>query len=302
MADPGSAGKLGFIGAGAVGTALARRLSALGYAVTAVASRRRASAQALADCIPGCVAYDSAQGVADTANVVFITTTDSAIAAVAASVRWQPGQIVVHTSGAESVAALDAARHQGALTGSLHPLQSFASAADAERKLAGCIYALEGEGEVLTVLQTMAEALGGRWIVLDAEAKALYHASAVLVSNYVVTLMHAAGQLWRAFGYAEAEGHAALLPLLRGTADNIESVGLPQCLTGPIARGDAATVRRHIAALERSAPDLLPIYQTLGLATVEVAKAKDSVDRHAVAELRGLLSGLTQQIGQMVRL
>ncbi|MFQ5880396.1 MAG: Rossmann-like and DUF2520 domain-containing protein, partial [Dehalococcoidia bacterium] len=237
---------VGFIGAGVVGTALARGLAGGGYAVVAAASRRLESARRLAAAVRGCEAYAVAQAVADAAELVFITTGDDAIGEVAGAVRWRPGQMVVHTSGAATVAALAPAREAGAQVATFHPLQTFADADQAVASLPGTTFALEGEGRVVEELKRLAAALGGRWLILHSEEKALYHAAAVMVSNYAVTLMQAAAELWRAFGVQSQVAVPALVPLLRGTVGNMEAVGLPRCLTGPIARGDVATVRSHL--------------------------------------------------------
>lgn len=280
---------IGFIGAGVVGTALAVSLAAVGYPVVAVASRRYTSAQRLADQVPGCTAYVDAQPIADVAELVFITTPDSAIASVADTVRWRAGQMVVHTSGAHSVYILAAAASQGALVGSFHPLQSFANAEEALENLPGTTFAIEAKGKLLVLLQKMAWALGGNCIRIRPEDKALYHAAAVLVSNYTVALMQAASDLWQAFGFSREEAVSALVPLLQGTVRNIQRLGLPNALTGPIARGDIETVRWHLETLRKQAPSLLPLYVQLGLQTVPVAQAKGGIDGDAAEELKSTL-------------
>jgi predicted short-subunit dehydrogenase-like oxidoreductase (DUF2520 family) len=269
----GSRPRLGFIGAGVTGSALARCLAGAGYSVVAVASRTAASAEKLAERLKGCRALADAQAVADVAELVFITTPDGAIAEVAAQVRWRPGVWVVHVSGAESLDVLEPARRAGAAVGSIHPLQTFADAEQAVASIPGSTFALEGEGPLLACLREMALALGGRAIELRPQDKALYHLSAVLVSNYVVTLVDTAAKLWEHFGVEQDSAREALLPLLQGTVNNLRRLGLPDALTGPIARGDLGTVRRHLEALEASAPDLLPVYRELGLRAIPVATA-----------------------------
>jgi len=280
---------LGFIGAGTVGTALAVRLSQSRYPVIAVYSRSRRSAQRMADAISGCTVYDSAQTIADNADVTFITTPDDAIGQVASSVRWRRGQGVIHCSGADSVAILEPARQFGALVGGFHPLQTFASVEYAIENTPGSTFAIEAEEPLLTLLQDMATALGGRWVRLTSGNKVLYHAAAVIACNYLVTLTSLSTDLWHAFGVQRPESTQALLPLLRGTLNNIEKVGLPDCLTGPIARGDIGTIDKHIKALQLSAPDMLPIYCDLGLKTIPIALAKGKVDEKRTREITKLL-------------
>jgi len=289
---------IGFIGAGTVGTALAVRLSSKGFPVTAVASRSRSSADKLAASVSGCTAYDAKQAVADAAELVFITTPDDAIAQVAAELNWHPGQGVVHCSGADSLESLEPASKAGALAGGFHPLQTFASVAHAIENIPGSTFALEAEGELLETLKQMASALEGNWVRLRAEDKVLYHAAAVMACNYLVTLTKLATDLWQVFDVSTLEATRALMPLLRGTLNNIENVGLPECLTGPIARGDLGTIKKHLAALEKSAPLLLSTYRDLGLQTIPIALAKGKLNAVKAEELQRLLSDVNSATGE----
>jgi predicted short-subunit dehydrogenase-like oxidoreductase (DUF2520 family) len=280
--------KLGFIGAGTVGTALSARLSGLGYPVVAVSSRSRTSAQKLAQSVKGCRVFDS-QGVADNAELVFITTPDDAIARVASQVKWRPGQGVVHCSGADATDILQPARKSGAQVGVFHPLQTFASVKQAMENIPGSTFALEAEEPLLKTLKEMATALGGHWVELKAGDKVLYHAAAVIACNYLVTLLKLATDLWQTFDVPPQKATQALLPLLRGTIHNIETVGIPQCLTGPIARGDVGTIKKHLDALERATPHLVATYRELGLQTIPIAVAKGKIDKNQAEELRVIL-------------
>lgn len=283
---------IGFIGAGTVGTALAVRLAEKGYAVVAVASRTRRSAERLAAQVRGCAVYDTAQQAADAAEMLFITTSDDAIALVARQVQWRPGHKVVHCSGADSVNILDSAARAGAQVGGFHPLQTFASVAYAIENIPGSTFAVEAEEPLLGELQQMALDLGGRWVRINAADKVLYHAAAVMACNYLVTLVKLATDLWQTFGVPPEEATRALLPLVRGTINNLENVGLPNCLTGPVARGDAGTVAKHLAALSARAPELLAIYRDLGLLTIPIAVAKGRIGEAQAERLRDTLTGV----------
>ncbi|MBM4452551.1 MAG: DUF2520 domain-containing protein [Chloroflexi bacterium] len=281
---------VGFIGAGTTGTALAVRLAQKGYRVIAVASRTQLSAETLAKRINGCKVSKSAQEVADAAQIVFITTPDDAIAKVAAEVNWHEKQNIVHCSGAHSVDCLKPVTRYRALAGCLHPLQTFASVEQAINNIPGSTFALEAPEPLLTTLKNMATALEGDWVVLKAGDKVLYHAAAVFACNYLVTLVKLATDLWQTFDVPPAKATKALMPLLRGTLNNIENVGLPNCLTGPIARGDLGTIARHLAALEKDNLALLNMYQELGLQTIPVALAKGKIDSQRAVELQALLN------------
>ena len=280
--------KIGFIGAGTVGTALAISLSRQGYQVIVVHDLKSAAAQRLAEAVKGCRILEKAQDVADTAEFVFITTADDFIPQVAAEVGWHTGQTVAHCSGAASTEALAPAREQGARVGCIHPLQTFASVAQAVENLPGSTFAIEAEEPALSILKEMATALQGNWLELKAEDKALYHASACIACNYFYTLVQIAAELWQNFGVSAAEATRAMMPLLRGSLNNLDNVGLPQALTGPIARGDLVTIRKHLAAFEEKAPAVLSLYKELGNRTIPIGLAKGTLFESRAEELRAL--------------
>lgn len=283
--------RIGFIGAGTVGTALAISLAGEGYEVVAVASRSRSSAERLAEVVEGCVPFDNGQEVVERAELIFVTTPDDVIEQVVAGLAWRPGRAALHCSGAASLDILELARVAGAQVGGLHPLQSFANVQEAIENLPGSTFALEAEEPLLSTLKAMAEALGGAWVELGPGDKVLYHTAAVMVSNYTVALMKMATDLWREFGKSIPEATQALLPLLEGTVNNIAKVGLPDCLTGPIARGDTGTIQKHLQALGERLPSLLSAYRELGLQGILVALDKGGIDEEQAARLRELLIG-----------
>jgi len=281
--------KLGFIGAGTVGTALSVRLNSKGYLIVAVSSRSRTSAQNLARAVDGCHMSDNNQGVADNAELVFITTPDDAIAPVVSQIKWHAGQSVIHCSGADSTDILQPAKEAGARVGAFHPLQTFASVKQAIENIPGSTFALEAEEPLLNILKDMATALDGHWVELKASDKVIYHASAVIACNYMVTVVKLATDLWQSFAVPPHQATRALLPLLRGTLNNIDTVGIPQCLTGPIARGDIGTIKKHLDALQEKVPSLLSTYRELGLQTIPIALAKGKINQQQAQELRAVL-------------
>jgi predicted short-subunit dehydrogenase-like oxidoreductase (DUF2520 family) len=280
--------KLGFIGAGTIATALAFALSHKGYPVVAVSSRSQQSTDKFARLIDSCQSYSNNQEVADAAELVFITTPDDVVVSVVTEIKWQPGQSVVHCSGADSTDILAPAREAGAAVGAFHPLQTFVGLR--QENLPGITYALEAEEPLLTTLKEIATTLGGRWIVLKAEDKILYHTAAVFACNYLITLVKIATDLWQSFGIPPQQATQALLPLLLGTIDNIDATGIPRCLTGPIARGDSGTIKKHLDVLQKAAPELIAIYQELGLKTIPIALSKGRINDEQADELEAILS------------
>lgn len=281
--------KLGFIGAGTAGSTLALMLTAKGYPVVSVSSRSRIPAEKLAKAIPGCRTVSN-QDVAEQSELVFITTPDDIIGQVAAGVKWHCGQSVVHCSGVDSTGILEPARKSGARVGTFHPLQTFASIQIAIEHVPGTTFAIEAEEPLLTILKDMATALGGHWIELKDKDKVIYHTAAVMACNYMVTMVKLATDLWATIGISPQEATRALLPLLRGTIDNIETTPtLSGCLTGPIARGDTGTIKKHINALEKAAPGLLSTYRELGRQTIPLALDKGRINQEQAEALEAIL-------------
>ncbi len=285
--------KIGFIGAGTVARALAVGLHSQGYPVVAVSSRSQTTATNLAQLVNGCHGVSNNQDVADAAELVFIATTDDAISSVAAQIQWRPGHSVVHCSGADSVDILLSARKSGARVGVFHPLQTFAGFRQAVENIPGTTFALEAEEPLLTTLKDMATALGGHWIELGARDRVIYHAAAVFICNYLVTLVKLATDLWQTFAIPPEQATQALLPLIRGTINNIDTIGIPGCLTGPIARGDSGTMKKHLGALQKVAPDLVATYQELGLKTIPIALKKGGIDKKQASQLKAILRPIT---------
>jgi predicted short-subunit dehydrogenase-like oxidoreductase (DUF2520 family) len=281
--------KVGFIGAGTVGTALAILLSRKGYEVAGVYSLSRSSAKRLAREVTGCRVLNSSQEVADAADLIFITTPDNAIAGVVSQVKWPAGRSVVHCSGADSTDILEPARKSGAMVGCFHPLQTLAGVRQAIDNIPGSTFAIEAGEPLLDTLKDMAAALDGHYIELKASDKVAYHTAAVFASNYMVTLVKMATDLWQTFSIPSDQATRALLPLIRGTLNNIENIGIPQCLTGPIARGDIGTVNKHLKVLREEAPALLFPYKELGLQTIPIALAKGKIDKKQASELEIVL-------------
>ncbi|MGA2159918.1 MAG: DUF2520 domain-containing protein [Dehalococcoidia bacterium] len=280
---------VGFIGAGVTGTALASELYRCGYHISSVYSRSPSSSMRLASRVQGCAVYHKPQDVADNASIVFITTPDDIIEDIASGLKWHAGQTVVHCSGVHSTEILESAHKYGAFTCCLHPLQTFANIEEAIHNISGSTFALEGDEPAMADGRLMAAAMKGTIITLKPGDKVLYHAAAVTLSNYLVTLMKTAAEFWQSFGIPQDVAVKALLPLLKGTVNNIERVGIPDCLTGPIARGDVRTVEKHVNALRKEHPELLEIYRVLGLKTLPIALTKGHIGLEIAEEIRELL-------------
>lgn len=282
--------RIGVVGAGKVGSAVSLLLKRAGYEPAGVASRSRESAEKLAFQL-GCPVLPAAE-VSRRSDCLLITTPDDAIPEVVAQLAregaFREGEFVVHMSGALTSEALKPAALQGAIALSVHPIQSFADVEKAMELLPGSYFSIEGDARGYGFARKLVEDLGGQSFILSSDKKALYHAAAVVACNYLVGLFACSMRLLGAAGVPGEIGLPAFLPLITGTFENIKKLGIPGALTGPIARGDSGTVRKHLSALE-GMPLERAVYASLGLVTVDVALAKGTLTAAKAEELRSLL-------------
>jgi predicted short-subunit dehydrogenase-like oxidoreductase (DUF2520 family) len=208
------------------------------------------------------------------AKRILIAVSDDAIPDVARTLEAADlrNAIVLHTSGAAGPDALNSLRQPGNAIGVLHPLQTIPNAAWGIEALRGASFAYAGDPAAVDWARAIVDAVGGKRLAVAAERWDLYHAAAVFASNYQVTMMDAALELMEEAGLARGESLEALGPLLRAATENVLSAGPDQALTGPIRRGDAGTVRKHLSALARCLPETKRLYQAAGLRTVPLAE------------------------------
>ncbi len=267
--------RIAFVGCGAAGRALAVAWRRKGHAIGAVHARRSAAE------VVKVIGAGVPNGPLDDADVVVFGTPDDALAEVAKRHRLAPKQVALHLSGAHPSTVL---APTGARTASLHPLCAFADleAALAALPRAFCFV----EGEAADVAEKLARELTPHVARLDTGKKILYHAGAAIASNYTVTLLAVARDLLVEAGVPAGVALDALVALVRGSLDNVEKVGIPQALTGPVARGDVDLVRRHIEALDGP---VRALYVALLEATLPLARARGTLSAQAEASLRRVL-------------
>ena len=282
--------RLGFIGAGRLGKALAWVCSRRGLAVVAAASLLRAEAADLARKVEGCRVLDT-QELVDACDLVFVTTPDEAIRPTTEALQWRPGSLVVHCSGATEVSDLAKALSDGAATGGFHPLQTFGDPEIAAQSLPGCTITIEATQPLDAVLVALADRLGCPVNRLPPGARPLYHAAAGYTSQHVNALLFEAAAMWQSWGASEAAAVQALLPLVRGTLASITQAGLAQGMPGPVSRGDVASVRKHVQAIEALDPRRLVLYRELCERTVLLALEGRRIDAATAGRVRAVLAG-----------
>ncbi len=268
---------LNLVGAGHVGRVLGRLFTASGaFTVQDILTRSAASAQAAADFI-GAGRACSELAAMRPAQVWMLAVGDDAIApGCAALVAAQPlaGAVVFHCSGAKASTELQAARDAGALAASVHPVRSFADPGAVAADFAGTFCGIEGDAAALAVLEPGFEAVGARLVRIDPAAKTVYHAAAVFASNYLVTVLDASLRAYQAAGVPEAVARELARPLALETVANVFRIGPEAALSGPLARGDLATVARQQEAVSHWDDATGRLYEALVAPTADLARRK----------------------------
>ncbi len=288
------------LGAGRVGRGLAGALRASGVEVVGLHGRHPE---------PG-ITTGALPTAVDTADVVIVAVRDAqledalqeigATARAADSVegraRTRPDArgahvgrpTILHVSGSATPDALTGLRARGYAAGTFHPLVPIAEPTHAADRLRGAWIGLDGDPAAVEVGRTLARHLGASTLVIPTGEKARYHAAAVFASNFPAVLAAMAGELMRSTGVSTADARGAVTALLRASVANLHDGEPAQVLTGPIARGDAATVRAHLTAL--AADDrATTIYRTLSAAAVDLLAADPSADHSRLAEIAAVL-------------
>lgn len=252
------------VGRGRVGRGLARALRRGGVEVRLVRGR--------------------APGTAAPGVPTILAVPDPAIASVASAMIVEPGAIVLHCSGRLSAEVLRSC--EGAHLGAMHPLASFA---DPKRPpaLTGTTFVIDGDEAAVAVALRLAKACGARALVGPLHGPA-YHAAAALAANGAAALAAIAVRVFRALGVEQRDAQRAIGALLRTVGENVAAVGVPGALSGPVIRGDAATVRAHREALAAVDPEARRAYDAVAPAILDCAIGAGLHDEQAEAVRRAL--------------
>lgn len=294
---------LGFviIGAGRLGASLALALRERGATLTGFTAGTPAGRERSEIWLGGRAAANLSQLVALRPELYFIAVPDQALPQVAVQLGAALAEtgsgpcVVAHTSGATSVDVLRPCEEAGASTLVFHPLQTFSDPLTGPARFSGAAVAVTpadpaGDSRAQYLGFALAHLLGSKPFLLSDAKRSLYHAAASVACNYLVTLEHHARRLFIAAGLPEDNALDLFLPLVQATLDNVASQGTVRALTGPLSRGDSLTIAGHLDALAADAPDLLVMYRALGLATLDLVRARDEVSPEIVASLELLLT------------
>lgn len=284
---------ISLIGAGAAGSALLIALQRKGYPIAAISSRTAESAARCAELVGAPYASTDNTAACAAGDIIIIATPDSRIRPVCEEISeehgFKPGQLVLHLSGAVTSDALATAAKLGADTCAMHPMQTLAQPVEGARLLETACYCLEGGVPGVARARQLAERLSGRVLTIDKAGKALYHAALCVASNYLVVLEKMAVEMLATAGIDRKDALPALMPLIRGAADNLADCGLPDALTGPISRGDAGTVEKHLQVIGEKQRGYLRLYRDLGREALSIARERGKIEPAGATRLAQML-------------
>ncbi|PPK63550.1 DUF2520 domain-containing protein [Actinokineospora auranticolor] len=262
---------VGVVSAGRVGAVLGAALARAGHVITAVSAVSRESLRRAEELLPGAAVLPPDE-VAARADLVLLAVPDDAlpgmVRGLAAAGALRAGQIVVHTCGAHGVEVLAPAAEHGALGLALHPVMTFTGRPEDLQRIAACAFgitAADGDEVAWNVAEALVVEMGAEPVRVPPAARPLYHTALAHGANHLVTLVGECVDLLRDAGVATPQ--RLLGPLLSAALDNALRHG-DRALTGPVARGDAGTVARHVEVLAEHAPEKLPAYRALAARTV----------------------------------
>lgn len=276
------------LGAGRVGSSLARLWIDAGEHVAVIASRRAERARRAAGFAGADASSANYPRAAARGRWVVLAVVDDALEVVvkrlaASTVDWS-GKVVLHTSGYHDATALEVLARRGADVGTLHPLMAVASPEEGLRRLPGAAFAVDGSRRAVEVAGRLARAAGGWGMRVPPEARPHYHAGAVIAANCTVALIDAAAEVMQKAGIPRRLALAALMPLVKGAVENVARLGPSRGLTGPVTRGDASTILGHLDVLDG---DTEEVYRALSRRMIPLSKKVDpSID---LDEVRGIL-------------
>ena len=281
---------IGVVGAGRVGAVLAAAFAASGHEITAVSGRSPASQTRIETLLPG-VPVRVPEDVAAGADVVFLAVPDDVLEQTAerltASGVIGVGQLVVHTSGLHGAGALAVASAAGAQVLAMHPAMTFTGTDVDVDRLPSTMFALTGDESVREAGEALVSGLGGSPIWLGEDQRVLYHAALAHGANHLVTLVAQAQSILRSTGIGDASG--VLRPLLSAALDNALAYG-DAALTGPVVRGDVATVEAHVDALDDGPEPIRDAYVSMARATTEQAVASGTLPSERGRDLKRVLA------------
>lgn len=282
--------KIGFIGAGKLGSSLALAMANSGYKINLINSSNNSSSKKLSGILPQCQSTSKAQEIADKCELIFITTPDHIINKIVESIKWNKKNTVIHCSGATSLSSLNSIENFGGKIGAFHPLQTFPQKNLPQNILQGITFAIDSRSSINDLLKSIAKKLSCKTITLDPKDRALYHASATMACGFITSIINLSIQMWKDFPGGKENALESLEPLIQTTFNNIKQIGPVQAYTGPIARGDVATISSHLEAIIPMKKEILDIYTSLCNYGVELGLESGKLNDTEAINIRSMIS------------
>ncbi len=284
--------KVSIIGAGKLGASLGAAFFKKGYRIKAISCCHLYSAKESRKIIgEGLESTDNIK-TAEAGEIVVLSIPDDQIKKTAeelasSSVTWQD-KFIFHCSGLLSSKILLPLKNKGALTASIHPIQSFPKKRTPVEQFKNIYFGIEGSEKALESSKKIISDLGGKSITIQTENKPLYHTACTFASNLFITLINTAQTLLSQSGIEEQETFQMIQPLIQGTLNNMSQSQYDSPLTGPINRGDVNTIKLHLKALQTK-PDCLKIYVAMAKQALEITKKQKKLPDHIIKEIENLL-------------
>lgn len=266
---------ISFIGAGKVSTSFGiylkeKGINIVGYFSESLKDAKDSSLRTNAQ------SYESIDALVCDSDIVFITTNDDNIGIIKDKLIKEvnanlKNKLIVHMSGGHSSDILIELKQYGSYIYSMHPLQSFSNINTSVENLETTVFTIEGSDEKIHILEDLLNKTNNKYFQIDTNNKELYHVSACVVSNFLVTLIDLGLDFLKQIGIDEENGLDAIMPLIKGTIDNIEHFGTKDSLTGPIARGDINTIKSHLNSIRINSPENLLFYKLMALKTLDIS-------------------------------
>ncbi len=277
---PDSRPTLSIIGAGKLGRSLAYLWNNKNIlAIQQICNRGLRSAKKAAEFIGAGIAIDSLDYL-EKSEFILIASQDENIQPICDALShrhpWIYHSTVFHCSGVLSSSALESARRNSGNIGSVHPVKSFANPAYAVKSFAGTYCGIEGYASAKSKLEAIFTALGGKCFSISSDNKTLYHAAAVIANNYLVALVELSQQIYAEAGVSRDQSTPLLAPMLSETVENIVKLGTADSLTGPLARGDLQSIRKHLDALSALNTNAERVYRSLGIVASQMIQNKEN--------------------------
>ena len=292
------------IGIGRVGGALAFALSGRGYSVKKVFSRSPGNAERVAEKIGGVSLRSPGDFSKISEEIIFITTQDSEIPTVAEGLLDQlktDGHYIFHTSGSLSSAVLEKLSRNGNKVGSIHPLTSISEPALGAKRFKDAYFCVEGDAEAVVLAKQLVSDLDGKPFSIPVDKKALYHASAVTACGHFVALIEVATEMLSNCGMESTQAKEILMPLVESTVSNLKEQSFEKAITGTFARGDVATLERHLESFDGNvSTELTELYLSLGKRSLEIA-VKGGLDPKNVSEMIAAMEVATDNLDNGTR-